>query len=160
MSKPPFLARISPRNLVGGLITFAIAAAFFFVAGSYPADSARFPQLIAGVMMIASVLVALSPHSDNTDDTHMDASVLDPRVLLIVAVTFAYICVVPIAGFMLSSFVFIFTSAFLLGFRRYVWLVGTAVVFIAIVKYVFGAVFNVQLPNDVVLAALLGMERL
>lgn len=148
-------------TLVVAGCSLAAGAAGFFAAETYPQEAARGPQLVAGLAVVAAVLVGVnavrglrtsaleageSPVDQGADRTREGPG----RTLLTLALAVlvvGYLLLFPVLGFVLSSAVFMSAAGFLLGIRSTLSLVLLGPVSSVLLHLLFTRAFGVGLPT-------------
>ncbi|MDF2520005.1 MAG: hypothetical protein K0R84_633 [Clostridia bacterium] len=106
-----------------------------------------FPQLVVILMMIVSVLLIVTDLRDkNKSTTFVIAKENILKLILIVLLAAAYIFILPIAGYVISTIAAVFLLLLLFGLRKKVTIVLTSVLFPLAIYYLFEVALKVLLP--------------
>jgi hypothetical protein len=140
------------RDPLTGIVIFILSGAIFLTSRQYPPDAALFPQLITGVMMLASAAMIVR---GIIRPARAAIQTIDAqgawKVVAVIALTVLYVVGVAKLGYITSSIVFIPLTAWVLGSRQYLLLAIVTAVFLALLVWLFVFVFSVQLPSEAVL---------
>lgn len=126
-------------------------------------SAGAFPMVVTAVMLITGVLNVVHTLRETPSPAQPDESLarrfvrqLTPPVLLGFVLAIAlYMLVLDWAGFLLSSYVFLVVSMWLLGSRRIVLNLVVAALSLAAIHVIFQTVFSVVLPKGKLLQGLL-----
>ena len=139
---------MSLRDPIAAVVIFALAAAFFFIGGTYRGGAEIFPRAVAAIMMFGSALLFFKGLLwGSTGHEKLEEGSLW-RVTGVIVLTILYIVAVDTIGFFTSSLIFVPVMALFLGVRNYLMIGLTTIVFVVAVAYLFRAVFLVPLPRD------------
>jgi hypothetical protein len=143
------------RDHIAALIIFLFGAAVFYVAGDFPAAAALFPRAVAGIMMLAGIVIGIratvSPKPATALEFDRDATI---RIGVVIGLTLLYVAGVRFLGYVTASVIFIPVTAWFLGVRKPVLLAATTVIFVSVIAYLFRSVFSIPLPREAILAVL------
>ncbi|MGE0349120.1 tripartite tricarboxylate transporter TctB family protein [Hydrogenophaga sp.] len=126
-------------------------------------SAGAFPMVVTAVMLITGVLNVVHTLRETPSSAQPGESLarrfvrqLTPPVLLGFVLAIAlYMLVLDWAGFLLSSYVFLVVSMWLLGSRRIVLNLVVAALSLAAIHVIFQTVFSVVLPKGKLLQGLL-----
>ncbi|WP_413203977.1 tripartite tricarboxylate transporter TctB family protein [Rhodospirillum sp. A1_3_36] len=150
---------------------FAVLAVVFALVASWQAygisgfsglsTAGVFPMLAAGVMTLAALSVLWStlrmPEVEEGQGRTIGGflrEVFPARQQVMVLMVVVYMLVLPWIGFVLSSSLFLFAGIHYLWRKRIVITIGLTVVTMAVVYVVFRVVFQVVLPQGILLRGL------
>lgn len=149
------------RTLLGAAAFGALGLVAFVKAGAYTTGGANvFPQTIAVVMTASAVALVVQTllrtearSSGASLETVLDR--VEPRMLLIMALSCLFVLAMPWLGMTTSSFIFIVTASWMLGLRRPLLVIGAAAAFSIFVPWVFVRFLHVLPPPDLIMSLVL-----
>lgn len=140
-------------DTLSGLGFLALAAIFWLAGRDLEGISRVFPLLLEIFLAAGGLLLLISGIRRAADDLACEGKPIWGRVWLIAAASAAYVLLVPIIGFYVTSFAFLFLMAELLsrgsGLRHLAASAGFAVVLCALVYLVFNTLLLVPTPEGV-----------
>jgi len=106
-----------------------------------------FPMLASGVMLVCAVSIVREVAAKRASSVHLMSSVLPRRLLLMAALLFVYVLLMPRLGFLLASGLFLFTSISGLWQRPWWQALGITLISMLAVHLLFRRLFQVVLPQ-------------
>jgi hypothetical protein len=145
--------------VISSTVIFAFALAAFFLAGDYGGGAGIFPQGLAVIMMIASLVIFLRavfwPGSIPAGIQKMGRMEFQNTAIVVVC-TIIYIALIVPLGFATSSILFIAANSCALGYKNHLVVWASAVIFVGIIYFLFVFVFNTPLPREAVVRVFSG----
>lgn len=148
--------------------TFAIVLAVFSVAALWQAyrisgfrslsEPGVFPMLAAGTMLVSSLFIlrdAFTSANPSAQGAGFFKTILQPRLVIVMALVGLYIAVMPWLGFIVASGLFLFVC-FQYLWRRSILISLVLTLFsLGCIHVIFRVVFQVVLPKGTLLAGLI-----
>lgn len=141
-------------DISAGGILLLLSVAGYLMAGQFgnenPYGPDFFPKLILTLLAITSALLVVGAvlklkKNSESSPIQIDRSTVG-KILLLVGVLIAYILLFFVAGFIVSTILFLLVAQWIFGVRKLV-LLGTVSVVLPIVLYfVFTIAFKIPLP--------------
>lgn len=163
----------SPRRRLPGELVFTLLLVLFSlfmlwqaytISGFESITSAgSFPMVATAVMVICGLIIAVgtvrAPRAERTPGETLPrqfARLLTPDVLVAFTIAIAlYMLALEPIGFLVSSYVFLVASMWLLGSRRWLMNLVVAAVALGVIYVIFQSVFSVVLPTGSLLSGVL-----
>ena len=141
------------QDIVLGLGFASLGIAAAWMARGYAGASGAYPMVLGLVLALLGVIVAARAVRPTFGQAR---SLCDAPARLITAVVISalYVAAVTQLGFYTSSFLVMLAMPAALGFRRGLYALATAVVFVAIVFLVFSVLLENPLPREAILTLL------
>lgn len=135
------------QDIATGFVFAAIGLVAAILARDYAGVSGGYPAALGILLMLFGLGLALRAGMTGAD---MPRPLIDhgPRFLLGLAVIGVYLAAVSILGFYTAGFLLMLALPVLLGFRRPVFVLATAVGFSAVVYLIFTVLLAKPLPPD------------
>lgn len=141
-------------NSIVGLIFIALSMLWLTQIAKLPKANALegfgpgfFPQIIVVLMLVVAVLLVIT---DLKDKNKTASFVIDKKsaikLLLIVLLSAAYIFILSIAGYVISTIASVFFLLLLFGLRKKVTIALTSIIFPLGIYYLFEVALKVLLP--------------
>lgn len=146
-----------------GEVLFALALAIFSATAFWQswaisgfkglATAGTFPMLASAAMLASSVVVLAATVGNSKSGTPQTGgsqpatSILPPPVIITAALVAAYVLLMPLFGFVLSSGTFLFAAFWYLWRRGWLVSLGLTLLSLAAIHTVFRLVFQVVLPE-------------
>lgn len=140
---------------VAGLGLLVLSAIYYYLAGRIEVGLASdllgpqyFPKLLAAAIALASVWLVIRsflPGARHNQPATGEAERLS-RLWITLAMTVLYLALLPRVGFLLVTPVLLGAFTWVLGYRRWLPLVGTAVGVTVVLWLVFASLLGVRLP--------------
>ena len=160
---PPLTGMHTKTPLRPGETLFALALVLFSAAAFWQAQrisgfaglatAGTFPMLASATMLASSLVVLAGSLRNNPDgpgtepaDPAGQAKILPAPVIITTGLVAAYVMLIPLFGFMLSSGGFLFVSFWYLWRRGWLISLVLALTSLAAIHAVFRLVFQVVLP--------------
>jgi hypothetical protein len=146
------------KDRIASVVTIGVAAAAYVGAGEFSFSSMIFPRMIAGVMGFCAVLMFLRTITWRLDvpalaaaDPNADAPFFrNPAHFgIFFAALVAYLLGITAVGYFTATAGLVVVLALALGFRDYLTLALTTVLFLALIYGVFIIIFERPLPRGV-----------
>ena len=143
------------RTLLGAVIFGVIGGYAYFKAGDYQVGGANvFPQLVAGGMVLCSVLLLLvgflrraAPvRSEDALEEGLDH--VGARMIWVILISVLFVVLIPMIGFRTASFLLILVGCWCFGLRRPVPVLAGAIGFAVLVPWAFVHFLHVRLPPE------------
>ncbi|MEC5423137.1 tripartite tricarboxylate transporter TctB family protein [Virgibacillus sp. C22-A2] len=145
------------RNRVVGLILFFIAITYLFLSFRLPpyplvpVDSDAVPIVLGVLLTIFSIILFFTKETEQEKSEEkkvIPENKKDLLMLLTVAVfIFLYIWLLEIAGFILTTILFIFFTTLLLGYKRHMVNLIVSVSVPVVFYYIFSYLLEIALPK-------------
>jgi hypothetical protein len=140
-----------------GAVLLLLAGCYFAVSYSIPTTLVDdplgptfYPRGLALLLALGSlVLIVRRPRQDLSMRDHGSELGGDRRLAATLALTAAYLVVLPIAGYLLPTPIYLGAFARLLGYRAWKPLVAAAVGLTVVIALVFGWLLGIRLPRGV-----------
>jgi len=147
---------------------FAIVLTVFSVAALWQAyrisgfkslsEPGVFPMLAAGTMLVSGLFVLRDAFRSKNRSAEMSgffATILQPRLMIVIALVGLYIALMPWLGFIVASGLFLFVCFQYLWRRSVLISVVLTLVSLGCIHIIFRIVFQVVLPKGTLLAGLI-----
>ncbi len=141
--------KVSSTNILSGVVGIVIALGMYLYAGTFPSRAAsaalyiRFLAVVLGSFSV--ILLGKSFYSKNSDKIGW---IERPRFFFATAgLLIVYIIIMNVIGFFLSSFLFMFGLAWILGYRRLISLSIGSFSLLALIYVVFVHFLSVPVPT-------------
>lgn len=139
------------QDIVTGLLFAGVGISAAWMATGYKGASGIYPMTLGLILTLLGALVALrAVRSGRTDPRALIEAPTQMITATVVAVLYL-VAVVPL-GFYTASFFVMLAMPFALGFRKPVFALIVALVFIALVYLVFTVLLEKPLPREAILA--------
>lgn len=137
-------------ELIGGLAFLVLGLGAVYLSRDFAADAAAFPAVIGVLMALLSCAMIVRTLAASVTYTQAPAPLVKhwPRFVASIAITLAYIVILPTVGFFSSSALFVPVLSVVLGFRRPAYLAITTVLFIALLYALFTLLLRRPLPPE------------
>ncbi|SDM25721.1 Tripartite tricarboxylate transporter TctB family protein [Modicisalibacter muralis] len=126
-------------------------------AMEFPRDSAYLPTAVLSLLTLLLVMWATKAfvlvRQQRTEPLQFQKGEVRRFVVLVIA-SIALIAISPWLGFTTSFLIFVPLTGFLLGYRKWKWLVLTGVVFTALIYLVFIVLLSRPLPAELLMRLL------
>lgn len=145
------------RERLGALLFFAIGTIAYWTIGDAAFQTQLFPRLISVVILLGTAVIfarsfwtaktasqAKAPSGDGEAET---AKVAGPRIALAFVISAAYIFAVPYVGFIVGTSIFMVTSALMFGYRKWLGIAATVVIYVGLVSALLRYGFHIFLPE-------------
>jgi putative tricarboxylic transport membrane protein len=135
-----------------GLLLIVLSIATWITAGNFPSvgdtdvGAGFFPRLIASILLVLSLILIASGYRRRGGGDEETGQTSWKRTLLGFVCTFAFLALICLCGFFLSTPVFLLGFMWLLGYRKPVPTVAVAVLVTLFIYLVFEKVLQVPLP--------------
>ena len=148
-----------PGELVFALLIVVFSVAALWQSYSISGFSGKttpgvFPMIASGVMVISGVVVLMSATQLPTPPEGTPgflAEILTLRHMVVIGLVLAYVLLMPLIGFVASSAVFLFCSFQFLWRKNPLLMLALTGVTLVIIYVVFREVFQVVLPQGILL---------
>lgn len=140
---------------VAGVLLLALAAGYYYASGDVEIGFASdrvgpraFPRGLAVVLAIASLMLigrTFLPRYRVAEPVRAEVERMG-RLWLWLGMTAVYLWLLPAVGYLLLTPVYLAAFAVMLGYRRFVPVLGTAVALTVILHTVFARMLRVRLP--------------
>ena len=139
------------QDIVLGLIFVSIGTFAAWMATNYKGASGMYPTVLGLVLTLLGATVAIRGLRQPNDQPR---SLIDAPAKLVTAVVVAtiYVALVMPLGFYTASFLLVLAMPLALGFRRVVYALTVAAVFISLVYLVFSILLEKPLPRELILS--------
>ncbi len=131
--KVPLNSDVSPR-------AFPYAVTFLVIGISLI-------SLIADIITHKKRSAVQSNESLTEEDHEKKSKIVNFKVILMFTITVLWIVLVPIIGFILTTFAFIMASMLIMGNHNKIQLLVVPLIFSPVVYYVFGILLKVDIPE-------------
>ncbi|WP_028954920.1 tripartite tricarboxylate transporter TctB family protein [Sulfitobacter sp. 20_GPM-1509m] len=139
------------QDIVLGLIFVGIGIFAAWMATSYKGASGTYPMVLGLVLTLLGATVSIKALRQPTDQPR--ALVNAPAKLVTAAlVSTIYVALVIPLGFYTASFLLVLAMPLALGFRRLVYALTVAVVFMSLIYLVFSVLLEKPLPRELILS--------
>lgn len=141
------------NGLLGLAMLFFLMQALILPSSDNPADvlgAGGFPAILAifGMIVLAAITLRVIRSKTHVKIPLFELATLDGRTVAFnVALLLAYVFVLDVIGFVLSTLLYLPVAGWLIGYRRLLPLVLYAVAVTATLTVVFGMLFVVPLPR-------------
>lgn len=137
------------QDIVLGLIFVSIGIFAAHMASSYKGASGTYPMVLGLVLTLLGATVAIKALRKATDQPRV---LIDAPAKLVTAALVAtiYVALVIPLGFYTSSFLLVLAMPRALGFRRVVYALTVAAVFMSLVYLVFSVLLEKPLPRELI----------
>jgi putative tricarboxylic transport membrane protein len=130
------------------MLLIAIGAVICVVANSYPATPGGFPFWIGAILIGLSALLLLQSILNKSDENKIHVSKTTfLHIFIAAAIIAAYILLLPVLGYIVSSLSLVLAIAVILGYRSFIYLALTPLAAVIFCWVVFQYMLNVPLPN-------------
>lgn len=139
------------QDIVLGTLFMGIGVAAAWMATSYRGAGGTYPMVLGIVLTLFGAAVALKAVRAGSS---RERSLVDAPVKLMTAVAAAalYVALVVPLGFYTASFVLMLALPIALGYRRWLYALIVAGVFISVVYLVFSVLLEKPLPREALLS--------
>jgi|SRR5699024_4235822 len=128
-------------------MTFILISIYMFVSAmDMPSNDAQFPIIIAVALFLFSAALLIQTIKTKKDDSKLELNVLK-RICLLLTTMILYTLLINIMGYLISS-VLLYISIFLImGYRKLITGIISALVVVPVIFVVFKYFLNVPLPE-------------
>lgn len=134
-------------DLYFSILLMAIGGLIYVEAKSYPETPGEFPLWIGLILIGLSALLFIQSLLKRSDETQFK---LDKRTLthifISAAIIAAYVLILPLLGYIVSSLILVLSMSLLLGYRSLKYLALTPLAAVMLCWVVFQFILNVPLP--------------
>ncbi|WP_157955624.1 MULTISPECIES: tripartite tricarboxylate transporter TctB family protein [Devosia] len=143
------------RNIIGAIGFGLVGGYAYYKAGDYQVGGANvFPQIVAGGMVLGSVLMLLAEGLSRTTPADPDETLeegldaLGGRMVLAIAISLLFVLLIPMIGFATASFILILAGCWTFGLRNPVAVLAGALGFAIVVPWAFQYFLHIRLPPE------------
>ncbi|WP_059103268.1 tripartite tricarboxylate transporter TctB family protein [Shouchella shacheensis] len=148
---------LQPIHRKVSLVLIALAGFYLYLAFQLPSfmntviDADTIPKITGALLMILSVIYFFMPvqESEEEREKRTEAKHDWPLILGVLVMTFLYIFLLEILGFLLTSIAFIFLCTWVLGYKK---LLRNAIVSISVplsLYILFTQLLSIRLPTGI-----------
>ncbi len=141
--------KVSSTNILSGIVGIVIALGMYLYAGTFPeraASAALYIRFLAMVLGFFSII--LLGKSFYSKDSHIIGWIERPRFFYAtVGLLIVYIVLMNVIGFFISSFLFMFGLAWILGYKKVLSLSIGSFSLLALIYVVFVRFLTVPVPT-------------
>ena len=139
------------QDIVLGLIFVSIGIFAAWMATNYRGASGMYPMVLGLILTLLGATVAVKALRRPTDQARI---LVDAPAKLVTAalVSSIYVAMVIPLGFYTASFLLVLAMPLALGFRRVVYALTVAAVFMLLVYLVFSVLLEKPLPRELILS--------
>jgi hypothetical protein len=146
------------KDRIASVVILAVAMTVFVASGDFNFTSSIFPRMIASVMGFCALLMFLRTLTFRRDvpapaasDPNVDEPFFRhaPHFLIFFAALILYLLGIEFLGYFTATALLVVGMALALGFRQYMTLGLTLVLFLALVYGVFILIFERPLPRGI-----------
>lgn len=148
------------RERLGAVLLLGLGLYGYIAIGNVSADSRLFPRATALVIILCAAVIFLRSflraEGQDVDDGAPEATIAvvaegglsgPLRVAIAFGMSIAYILSVPFLGFAIATPIFMIASAVVFGYRNWLAIGLTTVVYVGFVTFMLRRVFYVLLPE-------------
>lgn len=141
------------QDIVLGLIFVSVGIFAASMALSYKGASGTYPMVLGLLLTLLGATVAIKALRQPTDRPR---TVIEAPAKLITAalISTIYVALVMPLGFYTASFLLVLAMPLALGFRRVVYALTVAAVFMSLVYLVFSVLLEKPLPRELILSVI------
>lgn len=141
-------------ELVIALAVIAISIVGLFEAASYEGTSGYLPKAVLSLSILLSLFWALQSllwmRRESASVASMNTESMVKLVFFLLG-TLAYVLLIPVIGFFITTLVFIPVISLMLGYRKRLMLTSAPIVFVAVVYLIFVLVLKIPFPEAILL---------
>ncbi|WP_245998499.1 tripartite tricarboxylate transporter TctB family protein [Halalkalicoccus subterraneus] len=143
-------------DVIAAGLLLVLSAAVFVVSADFPGGrggdpgAAFFPRLITGTIAILALGLLVKDLTAEERAAHEIDPAIVRRLVIVVAFPTIYILAMPIVGFPLTTIAFLAGLMWFSGARSIPMVLGSAVGVTLVLYYLFGALFQVPLPEGLI----------
>ena len=142
-----------------GMFSIVLGASVVIYTGQMRSGPAFFPRLVGVIIIILGVIIAaqsgLKIKKMRKEETDIAGSTKNPqvkptfpwRVIAITACLFAYYFLFQVVGYTIPTFLMIFATAVILGYRNWKVLIPTGLITSVGLYYAFTSIFHINFPG-------------
>lgn len=141
-------------NLMLPLVVFAVTMVFFYLTFDFPEQDEVGPAVVPYLWMfftsVFCLVLAVQAFKRKGKPDPVPGKIL--HVLFYAGWMVLYLIAVQTVGFYLSTFVFLTSSMYLMGYRKMHVIVGVAAVWLVFSYFIFARLLFIPLPLDPILS--------
>ncbi|MEH0069775.1 tripartite tricarboxylate transporter TctB family protein [Pannonibacter sp. Pt2-lr] len=139
------------QDIVTGIIFASVGLTAAWMASGYRGASGTYPMVLGLILTLlgGAVAVRAARSGRNQPRNLVDAPV---QMAAAMVVAFIYVAAITPLGFYTASFLLMLAMPMVLGFRRWVYAVTVAVVFMALNFLVFSILLQKPLPREAIMS--------
>lgn len=153
-----------PTDFFINIFLLLLGVLLIVLASQYPAMARHFPQLVLAMIIIVTLLdivkqIWMRIHGKVTEGNQQEGSGVDTawkRIIYMIFLMFAFFALLMLFGLPLGVFLFVFFSAWTLGYKRVKVLVVSSLGFTAFVYLIFVVIMKSLVPEGMIFRLLGG----
>lgn len=133
-------------NRIISIISMFIVSIFYYNSFSYPDESTIYIKFILVILLVLSVLLFVNSKSQNTNFKEKSFS---KRMFLAFALTIAYVALMPIVGYYISTFIFLVLFMWIYNHKGIVKYLTVGCIFSFFVYFFFQKLLGIWFPTGI-----------
>ncbi|MBM7840943.1 putative tricarboxylic transport membrane protein [Alkalihalobacillus xiaoxiensis] len=146
-------------TIIAALFTIILGLFVVWQSKDYPAQVASapgpgiYPTVLGSILILLGILLIVQTIISKKREAISIAFSSKQAIFVykIMGICILYCIALPYIGFIISSFMFVGITGYLLGQRNWLGLIITPLLVVVSIFFIFGSLFNIPLPNQTIL---------
>ncbi|MBN2657605.1 MAG: tripartite tricarboxylate transporter TctB family protein [Spirochaetales bacterium] len=143
-------------NILFGLIGIALGLYVFAVTATFPDDAIMkigpgfFPRILAVALVLFCLVLIIQNLAGKGEKGESGFDIKDPgvhRSALVLLITVLYAVIIPFAGFVAASVIYLFILMYLMKLRKWIQMIAVSTGVSFAIYFIFSVLLKIALPQ-------------